>query len=53
MKRVSTLLLRAFAGALLLQAIVTGTASADPGPAAPAAGGPSQILTLPQDPGLE
>jgi hypothetical protein len=53
MKRVSTLLLRAFVGALLLLAVVAGTASADPGLAAPADGGSSQILSLPEDPGLE
>jgi hypothetical protein len=53
MKRVGTLLLRAFVGALLLLAVAAGTASADPGLGAPGAdGGSGKFLLLPEDPGL-
>lgn len=53
MKRVRTLLMRAFVGALLLLAIGSSTASADPGLWVDADGGSTQPCLLPEDPGLE
>ena len=56
MTRVRTLLMRAFAGALLLLMLGAGVASADPGPLdgrlEQAGSGVPQILMLPEDPGL-
>ena len=53
MKRVRTLLMRAFVGALLLLAIGSRTASADPGLPRGSAGASTQQCLLPEDPGLE
>ncbi len=52
MKRVRTLLVRAFVGALLLLSLGATVASADPGPSDASDGGSTQLV-LPEDPGLE
>ena len=52
MKRVRTLLVHAFVGALLLLALSASVASADPGPSGGFDGGSAPSL-LPEDPGLD
>ena len=51
MRRVRTLLVSLFLGALLLLTLGAGVASADPGLSDGSAGGSIQLL-LPEDPGL-
>jgi hypothetical protein len=52
MKRVRTLLVRAFVGALLLLTLGASAASADPGQWGSDDGGSIQLVLLPQDPGI-
>ena len=53
MKRLRTLLVRAFVGALLLLTLGANVASADPGLWNGSQGGSTQLYLLPEDPGLE
>ena len=53
MKRVRTLLVRAFVGALLLLTLSASVASADTGLWNGSHGGSTQLYLLPEDPGLE